>query len=287
MESLFKVDGENVQLTLQRIIEESISQRVTGWKIKQKKIPDRELAAQIVAMCWGHDSLPSAGPGCLMPDTKGGYVYVPYDESRDGLPPPLEERIDKLERWFRNPANGPTVREMDKLLEKEVNEKCFWEFPDGDNASRLDFHGKLYNMDWNCTESEVIDSLEAYSNPLFNRDAVRDRLLKDLETIYHPRDAVEEAELYVLCNERDVATPTEECKWKPLRRRPNDIKLMKRESREESKWVAIIRPSLLRHYKLCNRVFNLQRRQMKFCQEIEPSLLQKPQETERQYFNGG
>ncbi|KAL2169666.1 hypothetical protein VTG60DRAFT_5805 [Thermothelomyces hinnuleus] len=225
MESLFKVDGENVQLTLQRLIEESISQRVTRWKTKQEKIPDRELAAQIIAMCWSHDALPSAGPGCLMPDTKGGYVYVPYDET-----------------------NGPIVRKMDKLLEKEVNEKCFWEFLDGDNASRIDFHGKikilaryrlmqtgvdvsdndpqhpqfrfgivnitefgsvnmkLYNMDWNCTESEVTDSLEAYSNPLFNRDAVRGRLLKDLATIYHPRDAVEEAE--VLYEELKSRQPT-------------------------------------------------------------------------------
>lgn len=110
---------------------------------KQRKMPNRELAAQIVAMCWDHDFLPQAGPGCLMSGCNGGYVYVPYDESREGLPLDFQNRINELERWFKNPANGSVLRKMDKILEKEVNEKCFWEFLDGGNASRIDFHGKV------------------------------------------------------------------------------------------------------------------------------------------------
>lgn len=131
-----------VRLTPQQAMEEFISQRVSRWQAKQEKVLDRELAAQIVAMCWDYGSLPRKGPGCLLPDHKGGYVYVPYDDSRDGLSPELEERIEKLERWLRDPVNTPALRLMDKVLEKEVNEKCFWEFLDGGNASRIDFHGK-------------------------------------------------------------------------------------------------------------------------------------------------
>ncbi|KAK4252346.1 hypothetical protein C7999DRAFT_27073 [Corynascus novoguineensis] len=310
-------------------------------------MPNRELAAQIVAMCWDHDSLPQAGPGCLMPGFNGGYFYVPYDESREGLPLDLQDGINKLERWFKDPANGPIMRKMDKMLEKEVNKKCFWEFLDGGNASRIDFHGKIKmlaryrlmqtgvdvapndprnpqfefgivnitefgnvkmkwnNLDWNCTESQVVNLLENYSKPLFDYATVREGLLKDLLIIHQPQDAAEEAEilhkklksqqtimdepdwLYFFCNERDAATLLGERDWKTLRKQPNDIKLMKRESREKSKWPIIIRPSKLSHYNLCDQVFNLQRRQMEYCQEVEPALLEGPQDAGEQCFKRG
>jgi hypothetical protein len=142
MDSSFRVEGGPVRLTLQQLLEEFIRQRINRWKAKQKVITDRELVAQMVAMSWDYDSLPREGPGCLMPDHKGGYVYIPYDESSEGLTPDLEDRIDKLNHWFKNPANGSIVRQMDKILERQVNDQCFWDFLDGGNASRIDFHGK-------------------------------------------------------------------------------------------------------------------------------------------------
>jgi hypothetical protein len=135
-------EGGSGQLTLEQAMEEFISQKVSRWWTKQEKVADKELGAQIVAMSWDYASLPPKGPGCLLPDHKGGYVYVPYDDSREGLPPELEERAAKLDNWFKNPANTPTLRRMDKVLENEVNEKCWWEFLDGGSAARLDFHGK-------------------------------------------------------------------------------------------------------------------------------------------------
>ena len=142
MDNSLRPAGGPVRLTPQQAMEEFISQKVSRWRAKEEKVPDRNLAAQIIAMCWDYGSLPRKGPGCLLPDHKGGYVYVPYDDSRDGLAPELEERMEKLERWLRDPTNTPALRLMDKILEKEVNEKCFWEFLDGGNASRIDFHGK-------------------------------------------------------------------------------------------------------------------------------------------------
>ncbi|KAL2201232.1 hypothetical protein P885DRAFT_73581 [Corynascus similis CBS 632.67] len=310
-------------------------------------MPNRELAAQIVAMCWDHDFLPQAGPGCLMSGCNGGYVYVPYDESREGLPLDFQNRINELERWFKNPANGSVLRKMDKILEKEVNEKCFWEFLDGGNASRIDFHGKIKmlaryrlmqtgvdiapnapwnpqfefgivditefgnvkmkwnNLDWNCTESQVVNLLENYSKPLFDHAIVREGLLKHLLTIHQPQDAAEEAKilhkklksqqtvtdepgwLYLFCNERDAATLLGGRDWKTLRKQPNDIKLMKRECREQCQWPIIIRLSNLSHYKLSDQAFNLQRRQMKYCQEVKPAVLEGPQDAGGQCFKRG
>ncbi|KAH6849768.1 hypothetical protein B0I37DRAFT_352332 [Chaetomium sp. MPI-CAGE-AT-0009] len=281
-------------------------------------------------MSWDYDSLPREGPGCLITDHKGGYVYAPYDESREGLPRELEDRIDKLEHWFKDPANLPMLRQMDQILEREVDDKCYWEFLDGGSASRIDFHGKIkmlakyrlsqsgvdvspnnprhpkfklviadvaefghvkmkgLTLNWHCTESQVVKALEAFSNPQFSHEAVLGRLLKDLDTIHHPEDLAQEAQSlaetfkseppitngpewkYLLYDERD----------KLLKKSPNVIKMMKRESRDASKLAVIIRSSLLEHYNRCKAVFDLQRGQMKHCQETDPAL-------EEPYFNGG
>jgi hypothetical protein len=53
------------------------------------------------------------------------------------------ERFEKLGRWIKDRKNRPTIFQMDTLLEKYVDEMCFWEFLDGGDASRVDFHGKV------------------------------------------------------------------------------------------------------------------------------------------------
>lgn len=129
----------------QQMIEEFVSVRILRWQAKQVKVPDREIAAQVAAMSWNFNFLPRGGPGCLLPEpnTDSGYIYVPYDERVDHLPPEVMKRIEKLNDWFKDPANGPIVRQMDKLLEREVDDKCFWEFLDGGSAERIDFLGKV------------------------------------------------------------------------------------------------------------------------------------------------
>jgi hypothetical protein len=120
---------------------------------------------------------------------------------------------------------------------------------------------KWHTLSWNCTENQLVKSLEAYSNPRFSHAAVRKRLLDDLDTIHHPEDAAKEAQalttelqsqppeenesdwLYFLCGHQDTTTPLGQRDWIRLRRQPNDMKLMKRQSREESKPAIIIRVS--------------------------------------------
>ncbi len=132
-----------LQLTLEEAMEELIEHRISRWWTKQEKVPDARLAAEIVAMCWDFDSLPQRGPGCLLPDHKGGHIYVPYDDSKEGLSPELIAQSEKLDKWIKTPANAPILREMDEVLEKMVDEKCWWEFlGERSNASRVDFHGK-------------------------------------------------------------------------------------------------------------------------------------------------
>ncbi|KAK4106466.1 hypothetical protein N658DRAFT_502927 [Parathielavia hyrcaniae] len=355
MDSSTPADFDPVSATVPQIMEEFVSQRVKRWKARQENVPDRELAAVIGAMCWDNDFLPRRGPGCLLPDGRGGHAYVPYDERREGLPADLQQRIDILNRWVRNPENAPALRKLDKLLEKEVNEKCFWEFLDGGSAERVDFHGKAETTDkqikmlakyrlmeggfdvsphdkrhphfkfgvsdvnefgnismnwrylnWDCTEGEVLRCLNDYSRSSFSPENVLGRLLRDLDTIHHPEDAVMEAEKlgnelqapkpvqnepewsYFLCGLDDATIPIEDITWTSLRLSPNDFKVMKRMSREQSRWPIIFRRSQLRHYQLCFRVHQLQLRQLQYCQEVEKdAALKALDQSGKPYLEGG
>ena len=144
MDQLFQLDGGTTQLTLPQFMDEMITQKLRCWRAAQEKIPDGRLAEQIMAMCWGgSDGNVLKEPGCLLPDHhKGGYVFVPYNEG-EHLSPELVAGKERLERALQDKANAALARRMDKALEREVNEKCFWEFLDGDSAARVDFHGKV------------------------------------------------------------------------------------------------------------------------------------------------
>jgi hypothetical protein len=118
---------------------------------------------------------------------------------------------------------------------------------------------KLLNLNWHGTESQVVKALETFSNPQFSYEAVLGRLLKDLDTIHHPKDLAQKAQSlaekfkseppitnvpewkYLLCDEHELSTPLEDGEWKLLKKSPNVIKMMKRESRDASKLVVIIR----------------------------------------------
>jgi hypothetical protein len=144
MDTSFHAEGWPAQLTAQQIMEELVSQRVESWKAKQEKVPDPEVAAKIIAMCWDYDSLPLSGPGCLMCDKNGEYTYVTYDSvSRGALPADLQQRIDVLDRWLRDSKNNTVLRELDKMMEKKMDDECFYEFLDGGSPQRVDFHGKV------------------------------------------------------------------------------------------------------------------------------------------------
>ena len=79
---------------LEGIIKELVTQRLLCWMAKKEKITDRSLPAKIYAMCWDFGSMPARGPGCLVPN-KSGYVYVPYDDSEEGMGPELQARVEK------------------------------------------------------------------------------------------------------------------------------------------------------------------------------------------------
>jgi hypothetical protein len=146
MWSSSRLDEDAAQVALaKQMIEAFVSLRIAHWKAKKRIITDGEVAAQIAALGWDYDSLPEQGPGCLLHDreAEGEYVYVPYDDRREGLPPDILQRAIVLDHWERHAANSAVILQMDRLLEKEVDDKCFWEFLDGGDASGVDFHGKV------------------------------------------------------------------------------------------------------------------------------------------------
>lgn len=129
----------------EKIKEEHVRLRVNRWKAKQVKVPNDEIAIQLAGLCFDYSVLPGGKRGCLLPDPAGGYVYVPYSDEykKDDLPADLLERVNTLEAITNNHKNLPVLRQVDKLMEDEVNDTCFWEFLDGGDASQIDFQGKV------------------------------------------------------------------------------------------------------------------------------------------------
>lgn len=143
MDSSSRVEGGLVGLTPEQLIQEFISLRIDRWRSKKKDVPDQELAAHLFAMSWNYDSLPPEGPGCIMAGGSTGHIYIPYDDSRSGLPPEIEARIDMVDQWLGDPANAPVLRGMDQIMRRQIDDYCFSEFLEGGNASRVDFLGKV------------------------------------------------------------------------------------------------------------------------------------------------
>ncbi|KAK3902105.1 hypothetical protein C8A05DRAFT_15785 [Staphylotrichum tortipilum] len=290
MDKLYQVDDGASELTLPQLMEELIAQKIRCWRAKQETIPDSRIAEPLVAMCWGNDGNLRKRPGCLLPDHKGGYIYVPYDE---GDPTPeLKAGVERLEKALKDKANAGLVRKMDKALERQVNEKCFWEFlgGHGGDGARIDFHGKAItditefgavhmhwrNLNWDCTESAVVLTLSTFSRPNFTPESALRAQLADLATVEHPPDADDPNWLYILCAAADEPkVPAEDRDWAPLRRQPNDVKLVKRLSRETGKWPVIIRPWQLRHYKLCHQISRLQKTQTGYLLMLEEAKAQQ------------
>lgn len=133
--------------TILQIKEELISQVLTSWVAQQYPIPDPAVAAEMAAMSWDFDSLPAEGPGCMMKLTRtkeGEYVYIPYDDSLDGMEDAMVERVKRMEEWMRSPENVEAIRKLDRELEREVDESCFWELlQQGESAERVDLSGKV------------------------------------------------------------------------------------------------------------------------------------------------
>lgn len=128
--------------TPKQIKDELIAQRVECWRAKQRKVDRRDLAIELSAMGTHPWCSVAREPGCLLSDGRGGYVYVPYDDSTAGLAPELLGRIRTLDSWMRNPRSEPILAEVDRLLEGEVKDKCFFEFQDDGDASQLDTWSK-------------------------------------------------------------------------------------------------------------------------------------------------
>jgi hypothetical protein len=124
---------------------------------------------------------------------------------------------------------------------------------------------KWHTFSWNCPEGDIVLALEAYSRPSYTPASVLDTQLKYLEAIHHPENAAKEAEdlaaklkasqapknepqwLYFLCAQDEADVLLEERDWAQMRKQPNDIKMMKRMSREQGKWPVIIRVGSVSH----------------------------------------
>jgi hypothetical protein len=120
-------------------------------------------------------------------------------------------------------------------------------------------------FDWGCSDKEIQCCLDAAPKTPYRLETVHGRLIRELESIQQPEDAVKEAKdliqelksendveyeaewSYFLVNPFDEATTRlarkKKREWKALKT-PNDVKLMQRSSREQGKWPILARVSL-------------------------------------------
>ncbi|KAH6624823.1 hypothetical protein B0J18DRAFT_191995 [Chaetomium sp. MPI-SDFR-AT-0129] len=347
--------------TILEIKEELISQVLTLWTSHQYPIPDPAIAAEMAAMSWDYDSLPASGPGCLMKLTRtqeGEYVYMPYDDNMDGMEEAMVARVEKTAEWMRDPENGAAIRRLDGVLEREVDENCFWELLEqGGGAERVDRIGKVkmlarqrltqkggidvfaynprmpffrvgaidvtylgqvkmrwFKFPWDSAEQPIINAVNGFcgtaQNPSFDPAQALASLITQLEAIHHPQPTAQAAEemialvqaqgpiqepakdgwVYMFSDWDKLGQPLERMGWTHTEKSLNDIKRLRRLSREKSQWPIFVRPSLLQHYNRCMKLAKLQWSQMQYCHMLEQQALQRGgyySKEEEPYFQQG
>ncbi|KAK3331953.1 hypothetical protein B0T19DRAFT_397770 [Cercophora scortea] len=126
-----------------KIKEEFINQCIQCWTAKKQPMTESEIITHYAAANFVTPKPPGAKPGSLLPNPSGGYVFVPYDRDPAGIPELLRRRILELECWACDSRNSELLKSVEKLIDEEVQEKCYLEFQEGSDVSSLDFRGKV------------------------------------------------------------------------------------------------------------------------------------------------
>ncbi|KAK3682636.1 hypothetical protein B0T22DRAFT_494309 [Podospora appendiculata] len=184
-----------------RIKEEFISQRIQCWTAKRQPMTEGEITTRYATATFVTPKPPGLKPGSLFPSPSGGYVF-------------------ELECWACDYRNSELLKNIEKLLDEEVEDKCYWEFREGGDVSSLDFRGKyrlLSNpicagldhisggqfkfgvckvdsygyitmvwryLDRKCTLEDMVDKLKDFSrHSSFQPQRVIHRQLKEIDSI--------------------------------------------------------------------------------------------------------
>ncbi|KAK3379481.1 hypothetical protein B0T24DRAFT_717045 [Lasiosphaeria ovina] len=131
-----------------QIKEEFVKLRMDSWKSNQIPIENTDQAANIAALGLDSSLVATPGNGCLVPVIGGWRVFVPFDDDAAAaagvsVAREFDGRFSEMHCWAENLANGATLKEVEGLLDAEIEDKCFWEFLDGGDASRLSFYDKI------------------------------------------------------------------------------------------------------------------------------------------------
>ncbi|KAK0722823.1 hypothetical protein B0T26DRAFT_235938 [Lasiosphaeria miniovina] len=130
-----------------QIKEELVKLRMDFWKSNQIPIENTDQAANIAALGLDSSLVATPGNGCLVPVIGGWRVFVSFDDAAaaagESVTREFDSRLSEMRCWAENPANGATLKEVEGLLDAEIEDKCFWEFLDGGDASRLSFYDKI------------------------------------------------------------------------------------------------------------------------------------------------
>ncbi|KAK3375055.1 hypothetical protein B0H63DRAFT_526343 [Podospora didyma] len=169
-----------------------VSQRIKVWQAKKASLGS---ANTLVTGGWENLSH-SASIGSICIDSSGVYVYVSHDDSLEGIPSELRDRVNLLRTWASRPENSEKMKQIESELDSDIN-KGMAEIVVGGgvaDTNQLDFDGKvdmswLY-LGWDCAVGEFFEALVNFCPYSSGIGYSTDALLTQLDRIDQPPDTV-------------------------------------------------------------------------------------------------
>ncbi len=121
-----------------------VKERMNRWRLEAETLDEQGLLEKMTQMTFYSPLSPQ--PGLIIPNLHGGYEYIPLERGdvlRPNIPEDHMAKINQLRLFHNNPSNAQVIKEVEKEMDKEIEEKCFWEFLDDGDASGMGFLTKV------------------------------------------------------------------------------------------------------------------------------------------------
>lgn len=132
------------QVTYERLKDEIITEQINCWKGHAKGFPNPVLALMWYTSSYKTGERYSSNHGAVVVENGSGgatYYWVPFHNGPDP-DPSREERRQSLRTWAADPVHRDHMVKIEELLDREIEERCFWQFLDGGSAAGLTFGKK-------------------------------------------------------------------------------------------------------------------------------------------------
>ncbi|KAH8890913.1 hypothetical protein GQ53DRAFT_866536 [Thozetella sp. PMI_491] len=121
-----------------------IKERIDRWRLKAETLDRNGLLEKMAQMSFS--SPLNSQPGLIIPNLHGDYEYIPLERGDTLAADTPEDHLRvviELRLFFHHAANAQLVKEIEAELDREIADKCFWEFLDTENATNMSFVDKV------------------------------------------------------------------------------------------------------------------------------------------------